>query len=153
MSACAPEVVLQASCVSINGRALALEGKPGVGKSSLALALIERGAVLIGDDAVTLTQSPDDPTAPLFASPPPNIEGLIEVRGVGLVHKPIAGRAPLALILTLVNGSEAELPRLPERTPTRDILGCPVPTLPFHPGSIAPAERALAALEQHGRPA
>ncbi|MGB7371776.1 MAG: serine kinase, partial [Erythrobacter sp.] len=33
---------------------MAILGPPGCGKSSLALALIDRGAQLIGDDGVTL---------------------------------------------------------------------------------------------------
>ena len=79
-------LVHQASAVAIEGRALLIEGPPGSGKSSLALALIERGAGLIGDDAVTLTASEEQ----LIASPPPNITGLLEVRGVGLARLPVA---------------------------------------------------------------
>jgi len=39
----------QATAVAINGRAVLIEGPPGAGKSTLALALIDRGAVLVGD--------------------------------------------------------------------------------------------------------
>ena len=150
MSAGDRKTILQASCVAITGRALALEGKPGVGKSSLALALIERGGVLIGDDAVTLTQSGAGPHVRLFASPPPNVEGLIEVRGVGLVRMPTAEPTPLALILSLLDETDHDPTRLPEATSTRNILNCPIPVLPFRPGSIAPVQRALHALTQHG---
>lgn len=44
----------QATCIAIGGRALLIEGPPGSGKSSLALSLIDRGAMLIGDDSVLL---------------------------------------------------------------------------------------------------
>ena len=44
----------QFTCVAIKGRGVLIEGAPGSGKSSLALALIDRGAVLVGDDGVTL---------------------------------------------------------------------------------------------------
>ena len=81
MSEATTKTTLQASAVAINGRALVLEGAPGVGKSSLALALIERGAMLIGDDGVTLVRDGDGESARLLAVPPPNIEGLLEVRG------------------------------------------------------------------------
>ena len=37
---------------AIAGRAILIEGEPGTGKTSLALALIDRGATLIGDDGV-----------------------------------------------------------------------------------------------------
>ena len=63
--------VHQASAVVIGGRALLIEGPPGSGKSSLTLALIDRGAGLIGDDAVTLMRE----GAALIASPhnPPGV--------------------------------------------------------------------------------
>jgi hypothetical protein len=138
-------LVMQASAVAIDGAALLIEGPPGSGKSSLALALIDRGAGLIGDDAVTLTAE----NGWLLASPPPNIAGLIEVRGVGLVHLPLACPAPVSLILALGGPQEpARLPDLP--LPTREIAGVAVPVLAFDPGLIAPALRAEWALRQHG---
>ena len=133
---------MQASAVSIDGRALLIEGEPGSGKSSLALALIDRGAQLIGDDGVTLARGGER----LLASPPPNIAGLLEVRGVGLVSLPTAEPSPVALILTLVTGGD----RLPETVPTREILGLAIPALPFTPGPIALAVRAEWALHEHG---
>ena len=70
--------VYQVRAVAIDGRALLIEGEPGVGKSSLALALIERGAILIGDDGVTLSREAAGLEPTLIARPPPNIEGLID---------------------------------------------------------------------------
>lgn len=135
-------MLIQASAVAIDGRALLIEGAPGAGKSSLALALMDRGAQLIGDDGVSLDRVDDR----IIASPPPNIAGLIEVRGVGLISRPTAGPAPVALILALSDESE----RLPDGLATRDILGVKVPILAFTPGNIAPAIRAEIALAQHG---
>ncbi|MGB3470938.1 MAG: HPr kinase/phosphatase C-terminal domain-containing protein [Erythrobacter sp.] len=139
-------LVLQASAVAIEGRALLIEGEPGAGKSSLALALIERGAQLIGDDGVTLTRVETGDAPHIMASPPPNIEGLIEVRGVGLARFPVAPPCPVALILTLTDMTE----RLPRAPGTRSILGCTIPVLPFTPGTIAPVQRARIALDMHG---
>jgi hypothetical protein len=139
-------LVLQASAVVIDGRALLIEGPPGSGKSSLALALIEGGAGLIGDDAVTLTPAQG---RRLIAAPPPNIAGLIEVRGVGLARLPLAPPAPVALLLTLGNPAPERLPDTP--LPTRTIAGIAVPVLAFVPGTLAPAARALWALRLHGR--
>ena len=138
--------VVQATAVALDGRALLIEGEPGAGNSSLALALIERGATLIGDDGVSLTRTGQGEKAYIVATPPPNIEGLLEVRGVGLARFHVAEPTPLALVLTL--GVEGE--RLPEGPVWRDILGCTIPTLPFAPGEIAPAERARVALDLHG---
>jgi len=145
-------IVLQATAVAIEGRALLIEGDPGLGKSSLALALIERGAQLIGDDGVTLFRSASKRTSALMASAPPNISGLIEVRGVGLVKVNTAPPTPVALILRLIGPEEPEPERLPRTIPTREFLGSGVPVLPFRPGAIAPAERALQALYTHGLP-
>jgi len=137
-------LVLQAGALALDGRALLIEGPPGSGKSSLALALIERGAGLIGDDAVTLTRAGDR----LIASPPPNIAGLLEVRGVGLARLPVAPPAPVALILTLGGPPPPRLPEIP--LPTREIAGLAVPVLAFDPGPLAPAARAAWALAMHG---
>lgn len=137
-------VVLQASAVAIAGRALLIEGPPGTGKSSLALSLIDRGAELIGDDGVTLTRD----GAVLVASPPPNIAGLVELRGIGLARLPLAQPAPVALILTLGGPPAARLPDAP--LPTRSLGGVAVPVLAFDPGALAPALRAEWALRLHG---
>ena len=47
-------IAANVGCVSIGGRGVLIEGESGSGKSSLALALIDRGAVLVGDDGVAL---------------------------------------------------------------------------------------------------
>jgi hypothetical protein len=137
-------VVFQANAVVIDGRALLIEGPPGSGKSSLALALIDRGAGLLGDDAVTLTAE----GGRLIASPPPNIAGLLEVRGVGLVSLPVAAPAPAALILALGGPAPQRLPATP--LPPRLIAGVAIPVLGFDPGHLAPAIRAEWALRLHG---
>lgn len=144
MNASVPaEQIMQASGVVIGGRALLIEGPPGSGKSSLTLALLDRGAGLIGDDAVRLLRDGET----IIAAPPPRIAGLIELRGIGIVHWPLAAPAPLALILTL-GGPQGE--RLPASAGIRDILGVGIPVLAFEPGTLAPAQRAEWALEVHG---
>lgn len=137
-------IVHQASAVVIAGRALLIEGPPGSGKSSLALALIDRGAGLIGDDAVTLFEQ----DGRLIAAPPPNIAGLLEVRGVGLLRLPVAEAAPVALVLELGGPPGERLPVSPLNC--RTTAGVAVPVLAFDPGLIAPAQRAEAALALHG---
>ena len=132
----------QASCVAIEGRALAISGPPGSGKSSLALALIDRGAQLIGDDAVTLRLINEG----IVAVPPPNIAGKLEIHGVGIVNFPLAPPTPLALILQL--GSDGD--RLPDVIKREEVFGISIPTLAFAPGDIAPALRAEWALAMHG---
>lgn len=125
------------TCVSVGGRCLLVEGPPGSGKSTLALALIDRGGVLVGDDGVTLEVREGQ----LWATPPPNIAGKLEVRGVGIVEMDTA-EAPLALILTL----DPDAPRMPE-TSSRSLLGHDIPAIPFRTGDAAQAIRAELALE------
>jgi serine kinase of HPr protein (carbohydrate metabolism regulator) len=140
-------MIMQASAVAIAGRALLIEGAPGSGKSSLALALIDRGAALIGDDGVTLTRGSG---GALIAAPPPNIAGLIELRGIGIVRLEAAPPAPLALILSLVAPGDPAPERLPDAPARRTLLGSEVPVLSFDPGETAPAVRAEWALQIHG---
>ncbi len=49
---------LHASCVEVGGRAVAFQGLSGVGKSTLAALMIERGARLVTDDALSLEPRP-----------------------------------------------------------------------------------------------
>ena len=138
----ARELLFNVSAVAIRNRALILEGPPGSGKSSLALALIDRGAQLIGDDGVRLERVGTQ----IVAHPPPHTAGMLEIRGVGLVEIAPAAPTALALILSLANDCE----RLPETANTRTHLGIDIPALPFVPGAMAAAPRAEWALTKFG---
>ncbi len=111
---------LHASCVSIGGRAVLIEGLSGSGKSDLALRLIDRGAALVSDD-YTIVRRID---GKLIASAPPNIGGLIEVRGVGLVPMTFESDVPIALIASIATTIE----RLPDLNSTRVVAGVAIPT-------------------------
>ena len=137
------ELLVNASCVSIGGRGLLITGEPGSGKSSLALALIDRGAVLIGDDGATLTLA----GGRVVASPPPNIGGLIEVRNVGLISLPTTS-APLALVVKLSRDTQ----RQPHEAGTHVLLGEPLPLIALWPDSHALPLRAEHALALYGMP-
>ena len=131
----------QASCVALRGRAVLIEGPPGSGKSSLALALIDRGAVLVGDDGVALEARGEH----AWAVPPPRIEGLLEVRNVGLIAMPVT-EAPVALVITL----DYEAPRLPEAAHVARRAGCAIPAIALWPDTPILALRAERALKLHG---
>ena len=135
------EVCANISCVAIGGRAVLVEGPPGSGKSSLALALIDRGAVLVGDDGVMLEAR----DGRLWAAPPPNIAGLIEVRNVGLVEMP-ATSAPLALVIRL----DPDAPRFIDGAGRADLAGHGLPLVALWPGSPVLALRAEHALARYG---
>lgn len=131
----------QASCVAIGGRGVLIEGAPGTGKSSLALALIDRGAVLVGDDGVLLEQRDGH----LWALPHPNISGLLELRNVGLLTYPCAP-ARLALVLRLDDTAPRHV-EAAERTP---LAGFELPLLRLWPGGAVLHLRAEAALKLYG---
>lgn len=135
--------VHQASAVEIDGRAVLIEGAPGSGKSSLALALIDRGARLIGDDAVMLEPA----GGRLLVHPHPTVAGLIEVRNVGLVTMPVASAVPVALVLVL----DRDAPRHVESADMSQRAGIDVPVLRLWPDSAVLALRAEIALARHGR--
>ncbi|MEL1249804.1 HPr kinase/phosphorylase [Aurantiacibacter gilvus] len=135
------DVLPNVSCVAMRGRAMVITGAPGTGKSSLALALLDRGGELIGDDGVTLSQVGEL----VIASPPPNTMGLIEVRNVGLLEVPTT-RAPVAIVISLTDDAE----RLPLGHGMAMILGRPVPQVALYPDTPALPLRAEAALEMHG---
>lgn len=134
----------QASCVAINGRGLLIEGPPGSGKSSLALALIDRGAMLIGDDGVLLEAR----NGQLIAMPHPSTTGLLEIRNLGLVPMAVCSEAPIHLIITLTS----KAPRFIEAADQLEIEGCAVPHIQLWPDSPVLALRAEIALDRFGLP-
>lgn len=132
----------QATAVAIGGRALLIEGLPGSGKSSLALALIDRGAKLIGDDSVMLEEAGTQ----LLAHPHPNTRGLLEVRGLGLLNFDICEAAPVALVLRL----DSDAPRHVEAAEMAERAGVSVPMLRLWPDSPFLHLRAELALARYG---
>lgn len=134
-------LLYQASCVAVAGHGLMIEGPPGSGKSSLALALIDRGATLVGDDGVTLEAR----DGALWGSPPPNTAGLIEVRNVGLAHMPTC-TARVAMLLRL----DPHAPRHVDGAEPVHIAGVAIPMLAFDPAIPGSAIRAELALRLHG---
>lgn len=131
-----------ATCVALGDRALLIEGAPGSGKSMLALTLIDRGAVLIGDDGVTLEKRGDR----LIASPPPNIAGLLEVRNLGLLQFPVASDIPVALVLRI----DREAPRFIEEAERVELGGVDLPLVRVWPGGSELALKAELALKRYG---
>lgn len=119
--------MLHASCVAIGGHAVLIEGRSGSGKSDLALRLIDRGAALVSDDYTLVSPAGDT----LVATAPAKIAGLIEARGVGLLHEDHIADAPVALLVAV----DQPVVRLPDGFAKRTIAGVAIPAV------------ALAALE------
>ena len=101
-------ILVHGTCVDLIGGAVLLRGRPGSGKSDLALRLIEDGGMLVADDQVVLQAA----GGRLVAGPPDALAGLLEVRGIGIVRQPFRLSATLRCVIDLVSRDEIE--RLPE---------------------------------------
>lgn len=132
----------QAGCVAIDGRGILIEGEPGVGKSSLALALIDRGAELVGDDGVLLAIAGKR----VIACPHPRTRGLIEVRNLGLLRFPCRGEVPVALIVVLT----PDAPRYMDRPDIHSVGEVPLPLIRIWPQDHPPAIKVELALQHYG---
>ena len=96
------------SCVDFDGKGLLILGNPRSGKSSLALACISIGAILVGDDYIDLNTHDNK----IIATNPPNISAKIEVSGVGILNCDFIQKTKIDLV---INMSEIEISRLPKK--------------------------------------
>ena len=122
------------------GVAVLLRGPSGSGKSDLALRLIARyGAQLISDDQVIIRA----PAKQLLCEAPPELAGMIEVRGLGLLRLDAHTGAPVALLVDLV--ARADVPRLPEND-TVTLCNIAIPRLKLHAFDDGTPDKIIAAL-------
>jgi serine kinase of HPr protein (carbohydrate metabolism regulator) len=113
---------LHASCVAVpDGRAVLISGRSGSGKSDLALRLIDRGAALVSDDYTIVRRV----SGRLLARAPANIEGRIEIRGLGILPLPFLTDMPVCLLVDL----SLDVVRMPEPREPILIAGVPVPVI------------------------
>lgn len=96
-------------------------GASGSGKSSLAIQLVGLGGRLVSDDQTILSFENEQ----LLATRPESLPAVVECRGVGLLHGPLAERSVIKLAVSL---DEVEVDRLP---PLRNLtlLGIDVPLI------------------------
>lgn len=129
-------MLLHASCAALDGEAILILAPPGGGKSDLLLRLLGRGWDLVADDQLLLKA--DD--GRLHASPPPALEGRMEVFGLGLVEGLPWQPAPLRLAVRLV--AREQVSRLPVPR-SWEALGLSLPLLETN-GAAASAPDVLA---------
>jgi HPr kinase/phosphorylase len=129
---------IHASAVLVGARALLIRGPSGAGKSRLALELLEaartgavRFARLVADDRVHLKAA----SGRLVASPPAELAGLLEVRGVGILKLDYEPSAVIGLVVDLGADTAPRLPGPQERQMTID--GVRLPRLAVAPGGAA----------------
>jgi len=110
---------------------LILRGPSGAGKSLLALELMDeweaRGlpAKIVSDDRIDVEATAKG----LVMHAPKAIEGLVELRGRGIVSRPFVERAPLHLVVDLVDSLErmVEEDELVTQLEGVTLARCPVP--------------------------
>ena len=145
----AAPILVHATAIAIDGRAVLLRGPSGAGKSDLALRLIDAGARLVADDQVELRRA----GGRVLVRAPAAIAGLMEIRGVGILQLEPLREAALAMCVDLVPSAEVE--RLPEIR-CEDVLGLAVPSIaisPFEASAAAKLRFALRAFSADPMPA
>ncbi len=78
----APQMTIHGTLVDVYGMGLLFTGRSGIGKSEMALDLIERGHRLVADDIITLVKTGE---GALLGSGKEILTHHLEVRGVGIV--------------------------------------------------------------------
>jgi serine kinase of HPr protein (carbohydrate metabolism regulator) len=134
-------VNIHATCVVLQNFGVLLLGKSGAGKSDLALRLIaDRGARLVADDRVDITAK----DGKIQASAPQILQGLLEVRGVGIIKTDFVPSAEIKLVVELVSSS-TDIERMPEPS-FYQIQDMSIPKICLNPFEISATAKILAAL-------
>lgn len=133
---------VHASTVAMDGRAVLISGPSGSGKSDLTLRLLDRGFSLVSDDQTIVRRDGDC----LIASPPPNIAGKLEIRGIGIVEMEHVGDMPVALLVELTS----DIQRLPDDNRERPILGVPLPLISVDAMAASAPSKVALALDRMG---
>jgi HPr kinase/phosphorylase len=137
----APHVVVHGSLVDVYGVGVLFVGRSGIGKSEIALDLVERGHRLVADDVVILTRKRD---AILMGTGSSLIEHMVEVRGLGIIDvrqmfgiRAIRYQKRLEIVVELEDwNADENYERVGLDDTTVEILGIPISSvkLPIFPG-------------------
>jgi HPr kinase/phosphorylase len=79
----APRKKIHGTLVDVYGVGLLITGRSGIGKSEIALDLVERGHRLISDDSVNIIRRSDDV---LIGKGNELLEHYLEIRGIGIIN-------------------------------------------------------------------
>jgi HPr kinase/phosphorylase len=140
---------VHASAVLAGARAVLIRGPAGAGKSRLAYALLDAArtgllsfARLVGDDRVQLETC----HGRLLVRPPATLEGLIEIRGIGIRRLPFEPVAVVGLVVDLT-GDDVE--RLPETIDQETMIcGVRLPRLAVASAGTDPLPGVLARMSE-----
>ncbi|HNR66523.1 MAG TPA: HPr(Ser) kinase/phosphatase [bacterium] len=147
--------IIHGSLVDVYGVGMLILGESAIGKSELALDLIERGHQLVADDVVSLIRVGLNN---LQGEPNDVLAHYMEVRGLGIIDirrmfgiRAIRGRKTIAVVLRLENwDEEAEYERIGVDDQTIEILNVKLPLvrLPILPGKNLTVIAEAVALNQ-----
>lgn len=77
----AETTILHGVFLSIHGKGVIVKGDSGIGKSEIALDLIQRGHILVADDCVELSRVGNS----IIGKSPAVLSNLLEIRGIGVI--------------------------------------------------------------------
>lgn len=136
----APSQTIHGVLMDLYGEGVLVIGESGIGKSETALSLIERGHMLVADDAVTITRVGDR----LIGTSPEVIRYFMEVRGIGIIDvKAMYGAGAVQLEKTVdmvvkleAWNDKAQYNRMGGTDEYYTVLGvkCPLSVIPVKPG-------------------
>lgn len=156
-------MVLHATAIALDGRAILIRGPSGSGKSDLALRCLMRATnqidadrstgrvALVGDDYVHVAARPmadagvtGEAGTALLVSPAPALRGKLEVRGMGILQMPCLEDARVVAIADLVETDQIE--RLPSPRPVETIHGVAIPVFQICAFEASAPEKVLLVL-------
>ncbi len=137
----AMQQTIHGALVDVYGIGLLLIGEPGIGKSEVALDLVERGHRLVADDVVIATKKEEQV---LMGSGTDLVQHFMEVRGLGLIDvramfgiRAIRFQKRIEVVVHMhLWDAETEYTRLAMVEETHPVLGVELPMvkLPITPG-------------------
>lgn len=137
----APQVTIHGSFVDVYGIGLLFVGRSGIGKSEIALDLVERGHRLVADDLILATRKGE---GVLMGSGTKLMKHFMEIRGLGLINvekifgvRAIRYQKRIEVLVVLEEWDpQKEYTRTGLENLTTNILGVNIPTiiLPIFPG-------------------
>jgi HPr kinase/phosphorylase len=141
LQSCLPKVVAARGMqhgvfLAVMNVGVLITGASGVGKSEVAMDLVQRGHQLIADDAVEIHRGEQ---SELFGECPEPLKGYIEIRGLGIINvlkmfgpSSVLDSYKLQLIIDLIDATNSEIRKVDRLAPSlRDweMLGINVPCL------------------------
>ena len=113
-----------------------ITGASGVGKSEVAMDLVQRGHQLVADDAVEIYRGEQ---GGLIGECPDSLKGYIEIRGLGIINilkmfgpSAVLDSCRLQLAIDLIDATNSEIRKVDRLAPSLkdwEILGVKVPCL------------------------